>query len=315
MYALSAEAPLVIIFLGGDNEFAIAQHIKKLRQQYAKKYQDALDEVIVDVAVEGYGVLEQSLMALPMFFSHRLVIITGVVSLKDQIEQLKNLLEKVPESTVAVIDGRGLDKRTRLYKLLAGLPQAKVFAAHSPQQRIAWIRTEAKRCGAAISTSEAQYLVQRVGEDEWLLSNEITKLALAAATITREVIDEHTPKNVHDSVFDLIETVGRGDTARAVAMYEQLAASGANDQQIVATLMWHYRVLTLALERADDVELKACGVKPYSLHKVATIVQRMSRADIRDAYEALLDADLDMKTGEKKAHQAMVDLVMCLAKR
>ena len=76
----------MIMFLGGDNDYAIAQHIAKLRQQYAKKYQDALDEVAVDIGAEGYAALEQSLLALPMFFSHRLVVIAGIASLKDDFE-------------------------------------------------------------------------------------------------------------------------------------------------------------------------------------------------------------------------------------
>jgi DNA polymerase III delta subunit len=305
----------MIIFLGGDNSFAISQHIAKLRQQYAKKYQDALDEVSVDIATEGYAALEQSLLALPMFFSHRLVVITGIASLKDDIEKLETLFAKVPETTVGVIDGRGLDKRTRLYKMLVGLSHTKLFPAHTPQQRIQWIRTEAKRHRADISSADANYLVQRVGEDEWLLASELGKLALAASSITRDVIDEHTPKNVHDSVFDVIEMISRGDAGRAVASYQQLTDSGANDQQIVGTLMWHYRVITLAMERASDAELKACGVKVYSLQKVESLVRQLSLQDIQRAYEALLDADIAMKTGEKKAHQAMSDLVMQLAQR
>ena len=305
----------MIMFLGGDNDYAIAQHIAKLRQQYAKKYQDALDEVAVDIGAEGYAALEQSLLALPMFFSHRLVVIAGIASLKDDIEKLETLFAKVPETTVAVIDGRGLDKRTKLYKVLSGMTHAKLFAAHSPQERIAWLRSEAKRHGATLSVADAQYLLQRVGEDEWLLANEMAKLALASSTITRDVIDEHTPKNVHDSVFDLIEMISRHDVSGAVESYRQLAASGANDQQLVGTLMWHYRVLTLAMEHAGADELKACGVKPYSIQKAQPIVRNMIRSDLQQAYGALLDADIAMKTGEKKAHQAMVDLVMQLARK
>lgn len=305
----------MIMFLGGENDYAIAQHIAKLRQQYASKYQDSLDEVGVDVSLEGFAALEQSLLALPMFFSHRLVVITGIVSLKEETEKLETLLSKVPDTTVAVIDGRGLDKRTKLYKYLSDMKHAKVFAAYSPQERVTWMRAEAKRHGAALSAQDAQYLLQRVGEDEWLLASEITKLALADSTITRKLIDEHTPKNVHDSVFDLIELISKHDISGAVESYRRLAASGANDQQLIGTLMWHYRVLTLALERASDAELKACGVKPYSLQKAQPIVRNLKRTDLEQAYSALLDADIAMKTGEKKTHQAMIDLVMQLTRK
>lgn len=305
----------MIIFLGGDDGFAIARQIKKLREQYAKKHQDSLDEVLVDARVDGYSALEQSFLALPMFFSHRLVVVTGIDSLKDQTDKLEELFIKVPESTVVIIDGRGLDRRTRLYKLLIAQPAAKIFRAHTAQEKLAWVRAEAKRCGAEISVAAAQHLMQRVGSDEWMLASELSKLALVNSTITREIINEYTPKNVHDSVFDLIEAIGRRQTARAIMIYEELTASGANDQQIIATLMWHYRVLVLALERASDDELKACGVKTYSLQKVGILTQSISLLDVAIAYKALLATDIAMKIGEKKAHQAMVDLILQLSEK
>lgn len=303
----------MIIFLGGDNNFAIVQHITKLRQQYARKYQDALDEVMVDISTDGYAGLEQSLLALPMFFSHRLVVVTGIAGLKDEISKLEVLFSKTPETTVAVIDGRGLDKRTKLYKLLSDLKHSKIFTAHNPQDRIAWMRTEAKRHGAELSASDAQLLVGRVGDDEWLIANEIAKLALASPKITAEIIGEHTSKNVHDSVFDLIEMIGRGNMIGAVESYQQLSASGANDQQLISTLMWHYRVLTLAMEGADEAELKACGIKSYSIQKAQPVARHLTSTDLERSYDALLDTDIAIKTGEKKAHQAMLDLVIQLS--
>lgn len=303
----------MIIFLGGDNDFAISQQVSKLRSQYAKKYTDSLDEVIVDAAADGYAAVEQALLALPMFFSHRLVIVNNVSGFKNNIDKLQELLAKVPDSTVAVFDGRGLDKRIKLYKILSGLKNAKIFTRPNSAELLKWIQAEAKRCETQIPVPVAQYLIGRVGDDQWLLSSEIAKLSLATDLVTREAIDEHTARNVFDSVFDLIEAVSRSKSRQAVDIYEQLAADGANDQQILSTLMWHYRVLALALARADDDALAACGVKPYSVAKAAHLAKDMSMEEVSRAYQHMLDADIAIKNGLKNPRQAMIDLILQLS--
>lgn len=304
----------MILFLGGDNDFEIARQIAKLRAQYANKYHDSLDEVLVDATIDGYVAVEQALLALPMFFSHRLVVVSSISGLKNNTDQLEKLFTKVPESTVAVFDGRGVDKRVKLYKLLSGLDRAKLFSKQTSAELNRWVQSEAKRQKADIKPDVSQYLIDRVGADQWLLSNEIAKLANAADQITREIIDKHTARNMFDSVFDLIEAVGRSDSRRAVDIYEQLAAGGANDQQILSTLMWHYRVLILALTRADDSVLSACGVKPYSVAKASHLAKDISIEDVSQSYQSMLTADLAIKNGYKNPHQAMVDLIMDLCK-
>lgn len=303
----------MIIFVGGDNDYAIAEHISKLRSQYAKKFADALDEISVDCREDGIAGLEQALLAMPMFFSHRLVLIRNIDGLKDQLDTLEALLLKVPETTVAVFDGRGLDKRIKLYKFLSGTPKAKLYPRLSQPERLKWLVSLARREGAELGTAQAQYLVNRVGEDEWRLAQEVKRLSLTGEKITNEVIDENVAENISDSVFDLISALSKRNAGAAAKVYERVSAAGASDQQLLATLAWHYRVLTLAIERASESELAACGVKPYAAAKAAELTRSMSRDDVAAGYRALLDAEIAIKTGQKQSHQAMQDLVVELS--
>lgn len=303
----------MIIFLYGDNDFGIRQHIHKLREQYSAKYTDALEEVLLDLAESQYGDLEQALLAQPMFFTHRLVVVSGLSSVTENTDRVMSLISGLPDSTVAVFDGRGLDKRLKLFKELVKIPGAKEYPALNSVQLARWAQRVAVRSGAELKSAEASYLVQRKGNDQTQLSHELEKVVAAGGIITRQRIDDLVVADSTETVFDLIAAISSHRPAEALAIYEELVTSGANDQQLIGTLMWQYRTIALVLVGASDQELAACGVKQFAAQKARTQSRGLSRQDVARAYEALLVADMAIKSGEKKQHQAMVDLVLSLA--
>lgn len=304
----------MILFLYGGNEYAIMQQIGRLREQYAKKYADALEEVSVEAAVAGLGGLESALLAQPTFFTTRLVIVHGLQALKSEAESIRMLLEKIPETTVAVIDGRGLDRRSRLFKDLTKLPRAKEYPRLSAAQLASWLVKEANRLGARLTPMNANLLLKRVGPDEWRLANELAKLTAGRDEITAEVIRELVPERIEDSVFDLIAAVKRGDSGSALALYDRLMSQGASEQQLIATLQWQYRVMAMVAASADDTELAKLGIKPYAATRTRQELRGISHEDIAAGFEALLEADRAIKTGEKTQNQAMTDLIIVLAR-
>lgn len=304
----------MIVFLSGDNSYAITKHIQKLRQQYAKKFADALEEVSLDLASAKMSDIEQALLAQPMFFTHRLVILRGLDEAKLEPESFMELIERMPDSTVAVLDGRGMDKRTKLFKALAKLPQAKDYPALRAQELTTWVMGEARSQGAEISRVDADLLVRRVGPDEWRLASEVAKLAGGAENITAEDIRELVPQRIEDSVFDLIAAVKKADSGAALQIFDRLMAQGASGQQLIATLQWQYRVMAMVVAGANDDELMQVGVKPYAAQRTRQELRGVSEADIARSFEALLSADAAIKSGEKKNNQAMTDLIIELAK-
>ena len=305
----------MIVFLHGDNEVAIARHIRKLRDQYAQKFADSLEEVRVDAGEAKLSDLEQALLAQPMFFTHRLVVIFNLDAIKGETDAILKLLGSVPDSTVAVLDGRGLDRRSRLFKDLAKLSGAKAYPGLNPSERIAWIITEVKRQGATISRAQAEKLARRVGNNDWRLAMEIEKLAVLGGEIDDARIESLVTASLDDTVFDLIRLIREGQTAAALLTYDHLMAQGASDQQLIATMQWQYRVLALVVSRANDDELAASGVKPYAAQRARQDSRGLALTDVAKAYGALLMAEHSIKSGDKKAHQAMTDLVIELSSR
>ncbi len=310
----------MIVFLGGNNDYAIVQHLQKLRKQYVQKYTDALEMVECDLSEMTIPQLEQQLMATPMFFTHRLLIVHALGAGKIDPDILMPVLERTPESTVAVLDGRGLDRRSRLYKRLAALPSAKIYEQLTESQMITWAQREAKGLDAVLSRPVAQYLIQRVGthtDAQWRLAHELAKLAAGAdgGEITKALVDEIVAADPSSSIFDLIAALRRHAPQDALRRYDELMGAGGNEQQILATLQWHFRVLVLVHFGATTGELTACGVKSSAATRAKQEAQQCSDAYLALSYQDLLDADMAIKSGLKKPHQAMTDLVLSLASR
>lgn len=307
----------MIFYYYGDNEYAIAEQLRLLKAQYEKSYADGLEYLAFDAGELKFADLENALLSQPMFYSHRLVVISNLMNLRDATDKLTELLDKVPESTVAVGDGRGLDKRSALHKMLAGLPKAKKFPAQTEIQLLSWLKRTAKKSGATLNDAQARQILRRVGHDQWRLAGEIAKLVAAAdgSEITHNMVEDLIIADPQDTVFDLIRAVDQGQTGIALKLYDQLVRSGSSDQQLIAMLQWQYRSLALAISGAGPDEAAAAGIKPYALSKARESVRNMTAEDVARSFEALLDADTAIKSGLKKSHQAMTDLVLTLSLR
>lgn len=304
----------MILYYYGDNDYAIAHQLRTLKTQYEKKYADALEYVVLDGSQIKLADLETAFLSQPMFFSHRLVIVRELAGLKDIADKLEELMEKVPESTVAVFDGRGIDKRLALHKNLLKLARAQEYPRLNDTKLMQWVQREAKKQGAEIAPADAQYLIRKAGSDQWRLSNEVHKLAsVEGGTITHEWIDELVVGDWQETVFDFIDLLHRADVGKALTAYDRLIESGGNEQQLIATLQWHYRTLLLVSKNADPDQLAVCGVKPYAASRAREVAKGYSTADLARVYEALLVTDVAMKAGTKKPHQAMTDLVLVLS--
>lgn len=303
----------MIVFLHGDNSYAITRHLIQLKAQYAKKYVDSLELIELDAGEVSFPQLEQTLLAMPMFYTHRLVVVANLVAAKAYADAIPDLIERIPESTVAAFDGRGMDRRTAFFKSLAKLPQAKEYKVLTANELTRWIQQEAKRQGASLSTGEALYLVQRVGNDQWRLAQEIAKLSEEGAAITRERIHDLVAPRLEDSVFKLVSAIMRRDVPSALSVYDELVLTGSSEQAIIGALSWQFRVFSLVLDESSPDDIQASGMSAYAVQRARSEVRGIDRAIVARSFQSLLAADQAIKRGELKPDQAMLQLIVELA--
>ena len=121
---------------------------------------------------------------------------------------------------------------------------------------------------------------------------------------------------IESDIFELTQAVVRRDSQTAIRRLESLLAEGQAPQQIIALLLWQFRVLLFAsaMRSNADAERSAKAIRSsaYAIGKWQAFARRISRADVIRAYEVLYATDLAIKTGRIEEKLAMTLCVLDL---
>lgn len=304
----------MVFYFYGNNSYAINRQVDSIKQKYLQTTGDSADLLQLDLAEKGLDNLLENIGALPMFVSSRLIITTNISLAKPTEQQLNKLIEATPESTNLVLIDPNADKRTVVFKRLSKIKQAKEFKQLARPELIKWVLKEANSAGLAMGDNEAQYLVDRGGEDQWKLHNDIQKLAGYGGKITKSTIENLVSPSLENTAFDLADALVRKDLGRVLNLYEKLLLDGQADPAIFGAIIYQYRMIVL--NKLDSSELvKAYGASAYSLQKARQISSNIDLEDIRYIYQQIREADMATKTGVLSSNEAMKQMFYRLCNR
>jgi DNA polymerase III delta subunit len=179
-----------------------------------------------------------------------------------------------------------------------------------------WISARAGLHGVRLDPEAVATLASAVGSDTERLEQEIRKLGAYAGNAPVTATDVRTLVSgaIEADVFELTQAVVRKDARSAVATLERLLAEGNAVQQILALLLWQFRVLLFAsaIRTNADAERMAKAIRssPYAIQRATAFARRVTRADIVRAYEAIYAADQVIKTG--RAESDVAALTLCV---
>ena len=235
---------------------------------------------------------------------------------KEFIDKAEELLSGVPETTDVVIVEPKLDKRLGYYKLLKKATDFREFKELDPGGLARWLVDEANTKDGKISSSDANYLVQRVGANQQLLANELEKLLLHDAQISRQSIDLLTEATPQSTIFELLEAAFAGNTKRTMQLYKEQRQLKVEPPQIVAMLAWQLHVLALikaARDRSADAIAGEAKLSPYVVKKSQSIARKLTIAELKTLISDLLDIDVRSKKVGLDADEALQNYLLKLA--
>ncbi len=226
--------------------------------------------------------------------------------------------------------GSRTSAKTAVSEPAAGsLPRA-VLAAGGRVERIArlapdalsgWVEARARLHRVSLTPAAVQALAA-LGSDTERLENELAKLAAYAAggTIDAPDVARLVSGAVEADVFTLTRAVVQRRAPAAIAQLERLLADGQAPQQILALLVWQFRVMLFAsaLKRDEDADRMARAIRssPGVILRASAYARRLTRAEIARAYETLYATDLAMKTGRidatTRAESDAMALTLCV---
>lgn len=307
----------MIYLFYGDNTHAAKAQVRQLVERFRKstggdyglhRFSDESEpEAIVN-----------AMTSADMFSGNSLVIVEHPSRSQPLKESLLKNIDRVPKETVVVLLDPEVDKRTTWFKTLNEKATVKEFVPKAPVQLAAWAAKEAGRLGFDLGRAEAQFLSERVGQDQWRLSQELKKLSSVDKKITKQVIEELVEPTLEQSIFDLLDALAAGRTEQAVDYYRTLRAQNVHYLEILTMLGWQLRnllVIKSAGSRSDGEIAKDHGINPYVIRKSRGAVGRAKLNELAQSYQAVITADYRLKTGAVNSDATLEDVIMTIGRR
>ncbi len=305
----------MITTLTGANSFLLLDELHKRRDAFVAEF-DALALETVDVAEWDSRKVFDMFGALPFLSPKRLLIVRGLAANKAAGEQIAGLLKAVDDTTDMLIVEPKIDKRSVLYKTLKKETKLQEYPEPDARDLPKWLHEVARSRGGDISLNDANYLVNRVGAVQQLLSSELDKLQLYQPVVTKQVIELLTDQAPLSSVFELIEAAFSGNLKRAMALYEDQRAQNVDPLAIEALFVWQLHVLVLikAAGNKSSSEVAAeSGISPYVAQKSASLAGRRTLVELKSYVSDLASIEYAIKTTAVDADELMKNYILSLA--
>lgn len=297
----------MITTLTGENSYALQRELRRLVDAFVTKNGDLALERI-DGQEASLEKISEALNALPFLASNKLIVLREGGSNKQFAEAAEQLLGDLPETTDVILVEPKLDKRLTYYKFLKKNTDFKEFTELDQSGLTRYLVDTAKQQGGVLNSGDARYLVERVGANQQLLSNELEKLLLYDKKITRQSIDLLTDLAPQSTIFQLLEAAFAGQTKRALNLYAEQRALRVEPQEIIAMLAWQLRVLAV-IKTAGDRQVgqiaSEAKINPYVLGKSQGIARDLTLQEVKRLVSDLLEIDTASKSSAIDTDEAL----------
>lgn len=259
---------------------------------------------------------------LPMMSDVRVVRIRDFARLREADEDvLIRYLNNPSPSTVMIFSADDLDKRKKSSKVLLDVCTVVEFPSLKDAEAKAWAKTHLRELKVTADDQVLTEIVRLVGTDVQTLSNELDKLASAAAEtgrITGAYVDELIGRSRELSNFELGDQLLAGNRKRALETLHRLLEDGAEPVMLVGLIAGNYHRLALGkqlLARGGrEAVFRNIGLPPFKRDAYIATLQRSNAAQIARGIQLTAAVDLAIKTSQATPRLQLEMLVCELAK-
>jgi len=304
----------MLYLLYGPDEYSIQQTIAELKAKMGDPEMAALNTTVLDGRRTSVAEVITAGDAVPFLAERRLVIVEGLLAQtsasKDASAQLREYLERVPESTLLVLVEKKVDGRSAVVKRIRQLPKDRAFVREfKPLDKgglVRWVQQQVHAADGRIEGPATTLLAELVGSDLRLLGQEVDKLlayvggtrAIAVADV--EALCSYTPEA---NVFHLVDALGRRDRRTALQLLHRLLDEGQAELYLLAMITRQFRILLslkdLEQRRTPPHAISSqLGLRPFVVDKGRAQARNFSLAQLERIYHRLVEIDVASKTGQ-----------------
>lgn len=319
-----------LYLLYGEELFLLESSLKKIKRLFGEAIKGInyinidetnCNELIADMETPSFG------------YERKLIIArnTGLLKkegkrknaelakLKEKISTyLKENIAMIKESVVIVFVEEEADSKQELYTTIDKLGIVCKFDYQKPIQIEKRMKAICNSYKVQIDDSVMRYFIECCGTNMQDLINEIRKLIEyvgEGGKIQKEDVDQLATKKLESVIFDLTDTLGKKEIAKAMQVLKNLIYAKEPIQKILITLYNHFKKLyfvKLSLRYNKDM-IRSLNLKPnqtFLVNKYKMQANYFAEKELQGILQDLRDLDYDYKNGRIDL-QVGLETILC----
>ncbi len=219
---------------------------------------------------------------------------------------IKENIEQIKQSVVLVFIEEDADNKQELYKTIDNLGIVCRFDYQKPIQIEKRIQAICNGYKVEIESQTIRYFIECCGTNMQDLINEIRKLIEYVGKdgkIKKQDIDELSVKKLESVIFDLTDSLGKKEIAKALQVLKNLIYSKEPLQKILITLYNHFKKLylvELSLKYNKDI-ITSLNLKPnqtFLVNKYKMQAKYFKETELKNILQDLRNLDYQYKIGQ-----------------
>lgn len=297
----------------GEDLFLIKENIKKIINN-SKIDKDSI--IKYNMEENTIETLVEELNMYDMFGNKKIVISDNSIFLSSEVKKDNNyntdlLLEYLknsnPESILIIILNKNIDERKKISKELKKICTVINCNKFNDYELFDYVKNRLIKNGFKVNNSSIDLIIKYVGNDLMNLNNELNKLMmykLQERIITDNDVNSIISKNIHNNVFDLIDSVVSNNKVKIFEIYEDLMQnSGEEPTKIIVMLANQFRLILqtklLINEGLNENEIaKKLEVHPYRIKLAHEKAKKINTDLLKNYLVDLANLDIDIKSGK-----------------
>ena len=301
----------------GEERFLLEASLKKIRNlfgncikgiNYITIDETNCQELIANIETPSFGYEKKLIIAknTGLFKKEGKKKSVEISKQKEQIgKYLQENRKMIQDSVILVFVEEEVDSKQELYLTIEKLGIVCKFDYQKPIQIEKRIKAICNGYQVKIDDNTLRYFIESCGTSMQDLINEIRKLIEYAGTggqISKQEIDQLAIKKLESVIFDLTDSLGKREIAKALEVLNHLIYAKEPLQKILITLYNHFKklyLLKLCLKEQKDIitNLKLKPNQTFLIHKYKTQAQYFSEKELREILQNLIDLDDQYKNG------------------
>ncbi len=300
--------------LTGSNLFQIERIIHDQVAAYTEKYGElSIEKIDAEDSLASEIIARVS--AESLFASNKLMIIRGLEANSELAEAPDKIITAVSDAHELILVLPKPDKRSRLYAVLKKNTQFKEVNGRTGADLIDWLIDIVTDLGGQIDRGIAAYIINRIGNDQVALANELSKLVIYDPNITRQTIDLLVEMSPQSTIFQLLSAAFSGDKRAVERLYNERRFLKDEPQQIIGLIVWQLHILAVikaSKSKPVDEIAHDLGANPKSVAVSANLARRLSDTKLNLLITKLLELDNKIKQQAVNADDVLLYFLLSI---